>query len=159
MHKIVNEAGRKAIEAFVRENLSGRVSDQTVQSYIDTAESQMKIHGGLPSLEISMCFSLTGVSEYLDLEEDEVSYADCVLDSAEALAGVFGEETGARLEKAGYGKRVGGPDECREATVEASCDGYLFSVTAVKPSPDAKPGFYEIKCLGRNRQDGQDTAV
>ena len=148
MQKIINEAGKKAIETFVRENLSGRVSDETVQSYVFTAESQMKIHGGLPSLEISMCFSLTGESEYLDLEDSDVSYEDCILESAEELAGVFGAGIEAQLEKAGYEKRMRETGECQEATVKVPYDGYLFSVTAVKSTPDGKAGFYEVKCLG-----------
>ena len=43
MRKIINEAGKKAIGTFVRENLSGRVGDETVKSYIDMAESQMDL--------------------------------------------------------------------------------------------------------------------
>ena len=54
MSRTINEAGKKAIADFVRENLAGNVTDQTIQSYIDMAESRMKIHGGLPSLEITM---------------------------------------------------------------------------------------------------------
>lgn len=40
------------------------------------AESRMKIYGGLPSLEITMCCSLTGESEYLELSEDDVIESD-----------------------------------------------------------------------------------
>jgi len=72
MRRTINEAGKKAIAEFVRENLAGNVTDQTVQSYIDMAESRMKIHGGPPSLEITMCCSLSGDTEYLELSEDEV---------------------------------------------------------------------------------------
>ena len=68
MRKVISEKGKKTIEAFVKENLSGRVNESTVQAYIDMAKSNMDIHGGLPSLEISMCFSLTGDEESLDLE-------------------------------------------------------------------------------------------
>ena len=159
MQKIINEAGKKAIEAFVRENLSGRVSDDTVQSYIGMAESQMKIHGGLPSLEISMCFSLTGEPEYLDLEASEVSYEDAILEDAEELAGVFGGEIRARLEKAGWVRRASESGECRTATVSAPYDGYLFSVTAVSSSLDGKPDFYEVKCLGCEASGGPDATA
>lgn len=76
MGRTINEAGKKAIADFVRENLAGNVSDQTIQSYIDMAESRMKIYGGLPSLEITMCCSLSGDTEYLELSEDEVTEAD-----------------------------------------------------------------------------------
>ncbi len=76
MTKRINEAGKKAIEHFVRENLAGNITDQTIQSYIDMAESRMKIYGGLPSLEITMCCSLTGESEYLELSEDDVIELD-----------------------------------------------------------------------------------
>ncbi|MGN0918406.1 MAG: hypothetical protein ACI4NO_04580 [Oxalobacter sp.] len=76
MGRIINEAGKKAIADFVCENLAGNVSDQTIQSYIDMAESRMKIYGGLPSLEITMCCSLSGDTEYLELSEDEVTETD-----------------------------------------------------------------------------------
>ena len=156
MRKIINKAGQETIENFVRENLSGRISEETVQSYIATAESRMKIYGGLPSLEISMCFSLTGESEYLELEESEVGYEDCIMESAEELAGIFGQEIRTRLQGAGDEKRLAESDGRREATVRASYDGYLFSVTAVRSSPDGETGFYEVKCLGLDRPDLQD---
>ncbi|MBS7404915.1 MAG: hypothetical protein KIG22_03135, partial [Oxalobacter sp.] len=90
MQKIISESGKRTIEAFVRENLAGRVSDETIAAYVGMAESQMKIHGGLPCLEISMCFSLTGDQESLELDESDVTYADCVLEGDVALADVFG---------------------------------------------------------------------
>ena len=159
MRKIINEAGKEAIGAFVRENLSGRVGDETVKSYIDMAESQMVIHGGLPCLEISMCFSLTGMTEYLELDADEVSYEDCVFDSAEALAGIFGADTAARLAGAVYEKRMTESGERHEAMVTVSHDGYRFSVTAVRMSPDGDANFYEVKCLGPdNRKTEYETA-
>ncbi len=73
MGKTINEAGKKTIASFVRENLAGDISDETIQSYIEMAESRMKIYGGLPSLEIAMCCSLSGETEYLELSEDEVT--------------------------------------------------------------------------------------
>ncbi len=73
MGRTINEAGKKAIADFVRENLAGNVTDQTIQSYIDMAESRMKIHGGPPSLEITMCCSLSGETEYLELTEEDVT--------------------------------------------------------------------------------------
>ncbi len=73
MGRVINEVGKKAIADFVRENLAGNVSDAVIQSYIDMAQSRMEIYGGLPSLEITMCCSLSGDAEYLELSEDEVS--------------------------------------------------------------------------------------
>ncbi len=73
MKAVINEAGKKAIEEFVRENLAGNVTDDTVQSYIDMAACRMKAYGGLPTLEITMCCSLSGETEYLELSEDEVT--------------------------------------------------------------------------------------
>lgn len=149
MEKIINEAGKKAIEAFVKENLSGHVSDETVKSYIEMAENRMTIHGGLPSLEISMCFSLTGTEEYLELEADEVTYRDCVFNDTESLSDVFGADTAASFANAAvYGKRMAESGERYEASVTALYDGYRFSVTAVKSSADGKVDFYEVKCLG-----------
>ncbi len=154
MRKIINEAGKKAIGAFVRENLSGRVGEEMVKSYVDMAENQMRVQGGLPCLEISMCFSLTGVTEYLELDADEVSYEDCVFDSAGALAGVFGADMAGRFASAVYEKRMTASGERREAMVTVFHDGYRFSVTAVRMSPDGDADFYEVKCLG---PDGRKT--
>ena len=106
MRKVISEKGKKTIEAFVKENLSGRVNESTVQAYIDMAKSNMDIHGGLPSLEISMCFSLTGDEESLDLEKDDVAYEDCVFDNADELCAVFGKEILDALKKAGFEKQT-----------------------------------------------------
>lgn len=159
MRKIINEAGKKAIGAFVRENLSGRVSEETVKSYVDMAESQMVIHGGVPCLEISMCFSLTGMTEYLELDADEVSYEDCVFDSAEALAGVFGAGTAARLASVVYEKQVTASEECHKAMITVSHDGYRFSVTAVRMSPGGDADFYEVRCLGPDSRKTEHETV
>ena len=34
MQKIISESGKRTIEAFVRENLAGRVSDETIAAYV-----------------------------------------------------------------------------------------------------------------------------
>lgn len=156
VRKIINEAGKEAIGVFVRENLSGRVNDETVKSYIDMAESQMVIHGGLPCLEISMCFSLTGMTEYLELDADEVGYENAVFESPEALAEVFGAETAARFAGAVYEKRVTESGERHEAAITVSHDGYRFCVTAVKASLAGGIGFYEATCLGPDEQDTEN---
>lgn len=149
MEKVINEAGKKAIEVFVKENLSGHVSDETVKSYIEMARNRMMVHGGLPSLEISMCFSLTGTEEYLELEPDEVTYKDCVFNDSASLSEVFGAELIASLGNARvYEKRSTESGKRYEASVIAVYDGYRFSVTAVKFSEEGKVSFYEVKCLG-----------
>ena len=48
MQKIISETGKRTIGAFVRENLAGRVSDETVAAYVGMAESQMKIRCAFP---------------------------------------------------------------------------------------------------------------
>ncbi len=156
MRKIINEAGKKIIAAFVRENLSGHVSEETVKSYIDMAESQMVIHGGLPSLEISMCFSLTGTTECLELDEDEVSYENCILDNREALTDIFGSQTAEHFVNAEYEKQMMASGKCWVATVTTSYDGYRFSVTAVKTSLNGKVDFYEVKCLGLEKKKAKE---
>ena len=148
MRKIISEAGKKAIETFVRENLSGRVNEETVRAYVEMAKSQMDIHKTLPSLEISMCFSLTGESEYLELEADDVGYEDCLMETAEEVADVFGSGIADLLARADQIKRVTASGERWEATVKVPFDGYLFSVTAVKSSPGGKADCYEVTCLG-----------
>ena len=73
MKTIINEAGRKAIAEFLRENLAGNVTEETVEAYVKMAAQRMQAYGGLPSLEITMCSSLTGEVEYLELSEDDVT--------------------------------------------------------------------------------------
>ena len=151
MRKVISEKGKKAIETFVKENLSGRVNDSTIQAYIDMAKSNMDIHGGLPSLEISMCFSLTGDEESLDLEKDDVTYEDCIFDNADELCAVFGKEILARLEKAGFVKHAENPEQIWQAFTHVAYDGYDFRVCAVKKTPPEKEGnadFYRAECLG-----------
>lgn len=149
MEKVINEAGKKAIEVFVRENLAGHVSDETVKSYIEMAGNRMAVYGGLPSLEISMCFSLTGTEEYLELEADEVTYKDCIFNDSQSLSDVFGAEIIASFGNVSvYEKHNTESGERYEATVTALFDGYRFSVTAVKSSAEGKVDFYEVKCLG-----------
>lgn len=133
MQKIISESGKRTIEAFVRENLAGRVSDETIAAYVGMAESQMKIHGGLPCLEISMCFSLTGDQESLELDESDVTYADCVLEGEAALADVFGADFPTRLQAA------------RKA--EGVHDGYHFAVEKESGAPDGA-ARYAVHCLG-----------
>ena len=151
MHKVISEKGKKAIEAFVKDNLSGRVNESTVQAYIDMAKSNMDIHGGLPSLEISMCSSLTGEEESLDLEKDDVAYADCVFNSADELCAVFGKKVLSELNKARFEKHPENVQENGQASVKISFDGYDFSVTAVKNTHTEKSDradFYEVRFLG-----------
>ncbi len=151
MQKIISEKGRKTIEAFVKENLSGRVNESTIQAYIDMAKSNMDIHGGLPSLEISMCFSLTGDEESLDLEKDDVTYEDCVFDDAEALCTVFGDGILSGLDRAGFEKNTAAGEENWRSSVRVAYDGYEFLVTAVKRTPPQNAGdvdFYKAECLG-----------
>ena len=151
MKKVISEKGRKTIEAFVKENLSGRVNDSTIQAYIDMAKSNMDIHGGLPSLEISMCFSLTGDEESLDFEKDDVAYEDGIFDNADGLCAVFGKEILTGLKKAGYEKKPENSGEIWQAVVNISYDGYDFRVCAVKKTPpekDAMPDFYRVEFLG-----------
>lgn len=151
MRKVISEKGRKTIEAFVKENLSGRVNDSTIQAYIDMAKSNMDIHGGLPSLEISMCFSLTGDEECLELEKDDVAYEDRIFDNADELCTVFGKEILNGLEKAGVEKQSGNSGEIRQASVKVTYDGYDFRIVAVKKSDGGKmavPDFYQLEFLG-----------
>lgn len=96
------------------------------------AKSNMDIHGGLPSLEISMCFSLTGDEESLDLEKDDVAYEDCIFNSADELCAVFGKEILASLKKAGFEKQMENSGEIWQACVDILYDGYDFRVCAVK---------------------------
>lgn len=138
MRKVISEKGKKTIEAFVKENLSGRVNESTVQAYIDMAKSNMDIHGGLPSLEISMCFSLTGDEESLDLEKDDVAYEDCVFDNADELCAVFGKEILDALKKAGFEKQTENFGEIWQACANISHDGYEFRVCAVKKTQPEK---------------------
>ncbi len=134
MQKIISETGKRTIGAFVRENLAGRVSDETVAAYVGMAESQMKIHGGLPCLEISMCFSLTGDQESLELDAEDVTYADCVLEGDAALADVFGADFPARLKTAGEAEGVH--------------DGYRFAVKVLQGAASGGVTHYAVHCLG-----------
>ena len=134
IQKIISDTGKRTIGAFVRENLAGRVSDETVAAYVGMAESQMKIHGGLPCLEISMCFSLTGDQESLELDESDVTYADCVLEGDAALADVFGGDFPARLQAA------------RKA--EGVYDGYRFAVKVLQGAASGGVTHYAVHCLG-----------
>ena len=151
MRKVISEKGKKTIEAFVKENLSGRVNESTVQAYIDMAKSNMDIHGGLPSLEISMCFSLTGDEESLDLEKDDVAYEDCIFDNADELCAVFGKEILDALKKAGFEKQTENFGEIWQACANISHDGYEFRVCAVKktqPEKNDSADFYRVEFLG-----------
>lgn len=136
MRKIISESGKQTIGAFVRENFAGRVSDETVAAYVGMAESQMQIHGGLPCLEISMCFSLTGDQESIELDESDVTYADCVLDGDAALADVFGGDFPARVHATGEAEGV--------------YDGYRFSVKAQEGDAPDGAVRYAVHCLGRD---------
>ena len=151
MQKVISEKGKKTIEAFVKENLSGTVNDSTVQAYIDMAKSNMDIHGGLPSLEISMCFSLTGDEESLDLEKDDIAYEDCIFNNADELCAVFGKEILASLKKAGFEKQMENSGEIWQACVDILYDGYDFRVCAVKKKQaekDKGADFYRVEFLG-----------
>ncbi len=151
MRKVISEKGKKAIETFVKENLSGRVNESTVQAYIDMAKSNMDIHGGLPSLEISMCFSLTGEGECLELEKDDIAYEDCIFDNADELCAVFGREILSGLDKAGFKKDPANPEENWRASVNIPFDGYDFRVSAVKktqPEKSDEADFYQVEFLG-----------
>lgn len=155
MRKVISEKGKKAIEAFVKDNLSGRVNESTVQAYIDMARSNMEIHGGLPSLEISMCFSLTGEEESLDLEKDDIAYEDSVFKNADELCAVFGEEILSRLKNAAFEKRLENSEENWQASVNMPFDGYDFMVTAVKktqPGKNEGADFYDVRFLGITRE-------
>lgn len=151
MRKVISEKGKKAIETFVKENLSGRVNETTVQAYIDMAKSNMDIHGGLPSLEISMCFSLTGDEECLELEKDDVAYEDCVFDDPQELAAVFGEKILDALSGAVPEEKDENPEGFRPATVKVPFDGYDFRITAVKKNGNGKntgADLYRVEFLG-----------
>ena len=155
MRKVISEKGKKTIEAFVRENLSGRVNESTVQAYIDMAKSNMDIHGGLPSLEISMCFSLTGDEESLDLEKDDVAYEECIFENADELCAVFGKDILGLLKKVGDEKQPENSGEMRQATAVVPYDGYDFRVSAVKKSqPEDNTGavFYRVEFLGVEKE-------
>ena len=155
MRKVISEKGKKTIETFVKENLSGRVNESTVQAYIDMAKSNMDIHGGLPSLEISMCFSLTGDEESLDLEKDDVAYEECIFDNADELCAIFGKDILAGLEKSGLEKQPENSGEIRLASVIVPYDGYDFRVSAVKKSPpgeNAGADFYRVEFLGVEKE-------
>lgn len=151
MQKMISEKGKKTIEAFVKDNFSGRVNDSTIQAYIDMAKSNMDIHGGLPTLEISMCFSLTGDEESLDLEKDDIAYENCVFDNADELCAVFGKEILDSLNKAGFEKQPENSGEIWQAYIDIPYDGYDFRVCAVKKTQPEKAGgadFYRVEFLG-----------
>lgn len=135
MRKRVREKGIEAIGAFIRENLAGRVSPEVVRAYVEMAENQMAAEGGLPCLEISMCFSLSGMPEYLELASDEVGYDDGETDRASEVADWFGQAFLARL------------TALPGTACEGVFDGYRFAVTAVAPSPQA-PMRFAWHCLG-----------
>ena len=155
MRKVISEKGRRTIETFVKENLSGRVNESTIQAYIDMARSNMDIHGGLPSLEISMCFSLTGDEESLDLEKDDVAYENCVFENADELCAVFGREILSGLDAAGFEKNTGNPEENWQAVLSVPYDGYAFRVTALKKTKPENAGsadFFTVEFLGSHSE-------
>lgn len=76
MKTIINEKGKKAIAEFLKENLAGTVTDETVEVYARMAANRMETYGGLPSIELTMCSSMTGEAEYLELSEDEVTQVE-----------------------------------------------------------------------------------